>query len=97
LKDFNRLHYSTKEGLLETLTMSLVTKWTIAILIKVPLIFILALGFVSGMAIVLQNISLALSIAGAAIMLICCVFTIEIFADLAKLVEDTSKKQNQNS
>jgi hypothetical protein len=76
--------------------MSLVTRWIIAILIKVPLIFILTLGFVSAMALIFQNVSLVLSIAGAAIMLICCAFIIEIFASLAKLVEDTTKKQVQN-
>jgi hypothetical protein len=77
--------------------MSLGARWIIAILIKVPLIFILTTGFVAGMALIFQNISLGLSIAGATIMVICCAFTIKIFAGLAKLVEDTTKKQGQNS
>jgi hypothetical protein len=79
------------------LTMSLGTRWLIAILIKVPLIFILTTGFVAGMALIFRNISLALSIAGATVMVTCCAFTIKIFAGLEKLVEDTTKKQNQNS
>ena len=79
------------------LTMSLGKRWIIAILIKVPLIFILTTAFVAGMALILRNISLGLSIAGATVMVTCCAFTIKIFADLEKLVEDTTKKQNQNS
>jgi hypothetical protein len=77
--------------------MSLRTRWIIAILIKVPLIFILTTGFVAGMALIVQNISLGVSIAGAIIMVTFCAFTIKIFAGLAKLVEDTTKKQGQNS
>ena len=75
------------------LTMSLSTRWIVAILIKLPLIFILTTGFVAGMALIFQNISLGLSIAGATVMVTCFAFTIKIFAGLAKLVEDTTKSK----